>query len=41
MCSQHVNIRATNLDDESRSVSEAASHRDENAENDLLSDVEK
>ena len=29
-----------NLDDESRGVSEAASHREKNAENDMWSDVE-
>ena len=40
MFSQHVNIWSRNLGDEIRGVSEAASHREENAENDLRSDVE-
>ena len=39
MCSQHVDICGRNLGDESRGVSEAVSHRQENAENDLRSDV--
>ena len=39
MCSQRVDVWGRNLCDESRSVSEAASHR-KNAENDLQSDVE-
>ena len=38
MCSQHVWGR--NLGDESMGVSEAVSNRQENAENDLWSDVE-
>ena len=40
MCSQHVDVWGRVLGDESRSFSEAASHREENALNDLLSDVE-
>ena len=39
MCSQHVDVWGRNLADGSRSVSEAVSHRERNAENDL-SDVE-
>ena len=40
MCSQRVDVRGRDLSDESRGVSEAASHREENAENDLRSNVE-
>ena len=40
MCSQHIDIWGRNLGDKSGGVSEAASHREENAENDLRSDVE-
>ena len=40
MCSQRVDIWGRNLCDESRGVSEAASHREKNAENDLWSDVD-
>ena len=39
-CSQCVGVWGRNLGNESRGVSEAASHREENAENDLCSDVE-
>ena len=37
---QHVDVWGRNLGDESRVVSEAVSHREENAENDLWSDNE-
>ena len=40
MCSQHVDVWSRNLGDESRGVSEAVSHREENVENDLWSDGE-
>ena len=40
MCLQHVDVWGRNLGDESRGISETASHREENAENDLCSDVE-
>ena len=40
MCSQCVDIWGRNLGDESKSVSEAVRHREENAENALWSDVE-
>ena len=40
MCLQCVDVLGRNLGDESRDVSEAASHREENAENELWSDVE-
>ena len=40
MCLQHVDIWSRDLDDESRGISEAVSHREENAENDLWSAVE-
>ena len=36
-----VDIWGINLGSESRGVSETASHREENAENDLQSDVEE
>ena len=38
--SHRVDVCDRNLGDESRSVSEAVSHREENAENDLWGDVE-
>ena len=41
MCSQCVDVGGRNLGNESRGVSEAASHREENAENDLRSDIER
>ena len=37
---QHVGVWGRNLGNESRGVSEAVSHRDENAENDLYSDID-
>ena len=40
MCLQHVDVWSRDLSDESRGVSEAANHREENAENDLWIDVE-
>ena len=40
VCLQHVDVWGRNLVDESRDVSEAASHREENDENDLQSAVE-
>ena len=40
VCSQHVDVGGRNLGDESRAVSEAVTHREKNAENDLWSDVE-
>ena len=40
MCLQRVDVWSRDLDDESRGFSEAARHREENAYNDLLSDVE-
>ena len=40
MCLQHVDVWGRNLGDESRDVSEIASHREENAETDLRSDSE-
>ena len=40
MCSQHVDIWGRNLGDETWGVSEAASYRVKNAENDLQSDIE-
>ena len=36
----HFNVWDRNLGDESRGVSEAVSHREKNAENDLWSDIE-
>ena len=40
MCLQRVDVWSRDLVDESRGVSEAASHREENAKNDLRSDIE-
>ena len=40
LCSQHVDVWDRNLGNESRDVSEAASHREKNAENDLPRNVE-
>ena len=40
MCLQRVDIWCRNLGDESKGVSEAASHREKNAEKDLQNDVE-
>ena len=37
---QHADVWGKNLGDESSGVSEAASHREKNAEHDLWSDVE-
>ena len=39
MCSQRVVVRGRDLGNESRGFSEAVSHREENAQNDLWSDV--
>ena len=39
MCLQRVDVWGRDLGDESRGFSEAASHREENAYNDLRSDV--
>ena len=38
MCSQRVDVRGRDLGDESGGVSEAANHREQNAENDLRGD---
>ena len=40
MCSPHVDVWDRDLGNESGGVSEAVSHRDKNAENDLWTDVE-
>ena len=40
MCTQCVDIWGRNFGDESRGVSDVASHREKNAENDLQSDIE-
>ena len=40
MCLQCVDVWGRDFGDESRGVLEAASHREENAENDLWSDIE-
>ena len=41
MCSQCVDVWSRNLGDESMGVSQAASHREKNVENDLQSDIEE
>ena len=40
MCLQHVDVWGRDLGVESKAVSEAVSHREENAQNDLWSDNE-
>ena len=40
MCSQRVDVWGRNLGDESGGVSEAASNREKNADNDMQSDIE-
>ena len=40
VCLQHIDVWDRNLGDESRSVSDAASHREKNTENDMQSDNE-
>ena len=35
VCSQHIDVWGRNMGNERRGVSEAASHREENGENDL------
>ena len=40
MCSQCVDVWGRNLGVKSGGVSEAVSHREENAENDMQSDIE-